>query len=233
MPLSERQKGILKAIRGSLAARGYPPTVRELCAAVGISSTSVANYNLKRLEEKGYLVRNPDTSRGIKLLHESSDSARPGLVEVPLLGRIAAGSPLPIPDSEFPLFAEETIALTRDILPDEASIYALEVRGNSMVDALINDGDIVIIRHQDVAENGDLVAVWLREERETTLKRFYHEGERIRLQPANPTMQPIYVPAENVQIQGKVVLVIRQPERKRPRLPERDQSSSPVHAHSR
>ena len=216
MSLSDRQRQILEAIRSSIVTFGYPPTVRELCSAVGISSTSVVNYNLKRLEEKGYLLRNPQVSSGIKLLHETTGSLqRSNLVEVPLLGRIAAGTPLPIPDSEFPLFAEETIALTRDMLPDEANIYALEVRGNSMIDALINDGDIVIIRHQETAENGDLVAVWLREERETTLKRFYHEGEQVRLQPANPTMQPIYVPTADVQIQGKVVLVIRQPERKR------------------
>ena len=228
MSLSNRQRQILEAIKSSLTTLGYPPTVRELCAKVGISSTSVVNYNLKRMEEKGYLLRDPQISRGIKLLHETGDQRCSGLVEVPLLGRIAAGMPLPIPDSEFPLFAEETIALTQDMLPDEANIYALEVRGNSMIDALINDGDIVIIRHQETAENGDLVAVWLREERETTLKRFYHEGEQVRLQPANPTMQPIYVPTANVQIQGKVVLVIRQPERKRSQLREMDQSNNRV-----
>lgn len=214
MALSERQRDILQAIRRSVSLRGYPPTVREICAEAGISSTSVVNYNLKRLEEKGYLERNPDTSRGIRLLHSDQSGPASALVSVPILGRIAAGNPLPVPDSDFPLFAEESIALTRDLLPDEEDIYALEVRGNSMVDALINDGDIVIMRHQTVAENGDLVAVWLREERETTLKRFYHEGNRVRLQPANPAMQPIYVHPSNVEVQGKVVLVIRQPGRR-------------------
>ena len=228
MALSDRQTRILGAIRRSLAARGYPPTVRELCSAVGISSTSVVNYNLKRLEEKGLLVRNPEVSRGITLLDGSFVARDAQVVDVPLLGRIAAGLPLPIPNSEFPAFAEETIALTRDILPDETDIYALEVRGNSMIDALINDGDIVIVRHQNVADNGDLVAVWLRDERETTLKRLYREGERIRLQPANPYMQPIYVAAEDVEVQGKVVLVIRQPERRRSSALELDRSSSPV-----
>ncbi|MGI6208458.1 MAG: transcriptional repressor LexA [Anaerolineae bacterium] len=216
MALSERQKEILEAIRRSVELHGYPPTVREICTAAGISSTSVVIYNLRRLEEQGYLQRNPETSRGIRLLDpaEQQPQSNPALVEVPILGRIAAGTPLPIPDSEFPIFAEESIALTRDILPDEEEIYALEVRGNSMIDALINDGDIVIMRHQTVADNGDLVAVWLKEERETTLKRFFHEGNRIRLQPANPSMEPIFVHPSNVEVQGKVVLVIRQPGRR-------------------
>ncbi|MHB0877835.1 MAG: transcriptional repressor LexA [Anaerolineae bacterium] len=212
MAMSDRQSRMLEAIKQSLTERGYPPTVRELCDVVGISSTSVVNYNLKRLEDQGYLRRNPDVSRGIQLLADLPANSR--LVEVPLLGRIAAGLPLPVPDSDFAPFAEETIALTRDILPEDSGIYALEVRGNSMVDALINDGDVVVFRHQDVADNGDLVAVWLREERETTLKRFYHEGDRVRLQPANPLMQPIYAHPANVQVQGKVVLVIRQPGRR-------------------
>ncbi len=214
MALSDRQRDIVEAVRRSISSRGYPPTVREICAATGISSTSVVNYNLKRLEEAGYLLRNPETSRGIRLMESLEGDGDSALVSVPLLGRIAAGTPLPIPDTEGPLFADETIALTRDLLSEEDGIYALEVRGQSMIDALINDGDIVVMRHQTVADNGDLVAVWLREERETTLKRFYHEGGRVRLQPANPAMQPIYAHPANVEIQGKVVLVIRQPDRR-------------------
>ena len=129
-----------------------------------------------------------------------------------MLGRIAAGSPLPIPDSssDFGIFGDETIELTRGIIKDTDGIYALQVKGNSMIDALIHDGDIVVMKHQQHAENGDLVAVWLRDEKETTLKRFYLEGDRVRLQPANPTMEPLYFPANNVEIQGKVVCVIRQ-----------------------
>ena len=226
MTISDRQSRMLEAIGQSLMERGYPPTVRELCEAVGISSTSVVNYNLKRLEEQGFLRRNPDVSRGIQLLGDSPGATR--LVAVPLLGRIAAGVPIPVPDSDFPPFAEETIALTRDILPDDADLFALEVRGNSMIDALINDGDVVVVRHQNVADNGDLVAVWLREERETTLKRFYLEGDRVRLQPANPTMQPIYARPENVEVQGKVVLVIRQPGRRYLSKGDPDRSGSPA-----
>lgn len=233
MTLSDRQRDIVEAIRRSISSHGYPPTVREICAATGISSTSVVNYNLKRLEEAGLLRRNPDTSRGIRLLEALESDGGSALVSVPLLGRIAAGVPLPIPDTEGPLFSDETISLTRDLLADDEGIYALEVRGQSMIDALINDGDIVVMRHQTVAENGDLVAVWLQEERETTLKRFYHEGNRVRLQPANPSMQPIYANPANVEIQGKVVLVIRQPERRGALAREARRTDTPALARSR
>ncbi len=227
MALSSRQQNILRAIRDSMESVGYPPTVREICTATGTTSTSVVNYNLKRLEEKGYLLRDPETSRGIRLTEDNPPPDRL-LLTIPLLGRIAAGAPLPIPDTDLALFAEESVSLTRDLLPDERDIFALEVRGTSMIDALINDGDIVIMRHQTVAENGDLVAVWLREERETTLKRFFHEGERIRLQPANPLMQPIYVDPDNAEVQGKVVLVIRQAEKSHRRVMDRERSGSPA-----
>ena len=107
---------------------------------------------------------------------------------------------------------DESIALTRDIIQDPGPLYALQVSGDSMIDALINDGDIVIIKHQSEVVNGDLVAAWLRTEKETTLKRFYWEKgqNRVRLQPANPTMKPIYVHPSNLEIQGKVIAVIRQ-----------------------
>ena len=128
-----------------------------------------------------------------------------------MLGRIAAGTPIPVPDAEFSPFGyEKSVDLTRDIVKDVKGIYALEVQGDSMIDALINDGDIVLMRHQERVENGELAAVWLQDEEETTLKRFYLEGGRVRLQPANPTMQAMYFPAENVQVMGKVVCVIRQ-----------------------
>jgi len=181
---------------------------RYCIPAVGISSTSVVNYNLNILEQKGLIDRDRAISRGIKL----AESLVEQVVSIPLLGRIAAGSPLPIPDSssDFGIFGDETIELTRGIIKDTDGIYALQVKGNSMIDALIHDGDIVVMKHQQHAENGDLVAVWLRDEKETTLKRFYLEGDRVRLQPANPTMEPLYFPANNVEIQGKVVCVIRQ-----------------------
>ena len=104
----------------------------------------------------------------------------------------------------------ETLSLTRDIIKDEEGLFALKVKGNSMIDALINDGDIVVMKKSETAENGEMVAVWLKDEKETTLKRIYREKKRIRLQPMNPTMKAFYASANNVEVQGKVVLVVRQ-----------------------
>jgi repressor LexA len=134
------------------------------------------------------------------------------VVRVPLLGRIAAGEPLPVPDSDFALMADETIELTRGILGEAEGLYALQVQGDSMIDALVHDGDIVVMRHQQQVENGEMAAVWLKDHREVTLKRFYQEkGGRVRLQPANPTMRPIYIDdPRQVEVQGRVVMVIRQ-----------------------
>jgi repressor LexA len=204
MALSERQKGILKFIADFLRRHGYPPTIREIGAKVGISSTSVVNYNLGILERDGYIERDREISRGIRL--PGGLASISGRIQIPLCGRIAAGDPIPIPDDSFPT---ETIELTRDILKEEEGLYALEVRGDSMIDALVHDGDIVIMKHQKEAENGEMVAVWLRDKGETTLKKIYHEGERVRLQPANPLLEPIYVHPRDVEIQGKVMVVIR------------------------
>jgi len=192
---------------------GYPPSIREIGAAAGISSTSVVSYNLRHLEEKGYLSRDREVSRGLKLTSAARTQMMPeGIVRLPLLGRIVAGEPIPVPASDFPLMGDETIELTRDILGDPEGLYALQVEGNSMIDALVHDGDIVIMRHQRRVENGEMVAVWLRDREEVTLKRFYQEkGGRVRLQPANPTMRPIYIDdPRQVEVQGKVVMVIRQ-----------------------
>ncbi|MGB5932142.1 MAG: transcriptional repressor LexA [Anaerolineae bacterium] len=204
MALSERQKGILKFIADFLRRHGYPPTIREIGAKVGISSTSVVNYNLGILERDGYIERDREISRGIRL--PGGLASLSGRIQIPLCGRIAAGDPIPIPDDSFPT---ETIELTRDILKEEEGLYALEVKGDSMIDALVHDGDIVIMKHQKEAENGEMVAVWLRDKGETTLKKIYHEGERVRLQPANPLLEPIYVHPGDVEIQGKVMVVIR------------------------
>jgi len=212
MELSERQRRIMNFIREFTQKKHYPPSIREIGRATGISSTSVVNYNLNILEEKGLIARDRTVSRGIKLLEWPTELAEQ-VISIPLLGRIAAGSPLPVPESssDFSVFGDETIELTRGIIKDADNVYALQVKGNSMIDALIHDGDIVVMKHQQHADNGDLVAVWLREEKETTLKRFYlEENGQVRLQPANPTMAPMYFPASDVEIQGKVVCVIRQ-----------------------
>ncbi len=203
--LSERQKKILEFIAAFTRENRYPPSLREIGEAVGISSTSVVNYNLNILEREGYIERDPLVSRGIKMV--GSHALAPWETwTIPLLGRIAAGEPIPVPDEGPP---QETIEVARDQLKNPAGIYALEVKGDSMIDALVNDGDIVLMRHQETAENGEMVAIWLKDREETTLKRFYQEGKWVRLQPANPTLKPILEPAENVEIQGKVVMVIR------------------------
>jgi len=176
----------------------------------------VVSYNLNLLQAKGYIQRDREISRGVKLIEERVERADMapvvGLVHVPVLGRIVASEPVPIPDDNFsPLDVDESIALTRDIVREKGPIYALQVKGDSMIDALIHDGDIVVMRRQSEVKNGDLVAAWLKAEKETTLKRFYRESKnRVRLQPANPTMAPIFVHPSNLEIQGKVIAVIRQ-----------------------
>ncbi len=213
MGLSQRQQAIVEFIRRFTRDRHYPPTIREIGHDVGISSTSVVNYNLNILEREGLIERDKEVSRGIKLIGAAAEALDPRtLVRVPLLGRIAAGEPIPVPSSDFPLMGDETIELTRGLLPaDMKDIYALQVQGTSMIDAMIGDGDIVVMKHQQTAQNGELVAVWLRDKEETTLKRFFLENGRIRLQPENPTMTPIYPDPANVEVQGKVVLVVRRP----------------------
>ncbi len=211
--LSERQEAILAFLSDYIGENGYPPSIREIGDAAGISSTSVVSYNLKRLEEKGYIDRDPEVSRGLRLTSEDAvaNSGRDDVIQLPLLGRIVAGAPIPAPESDFALMGDETIELSRDLVGDLENLYALQVEGNSMIDALVHDGDVVVMRHQRRVENGEMAAVWLKDSGEVTLKRFYHEGKRVRLQPANPTMAPIYVDdPQMVEVQGKVVMVIRQ-----------------------
>ena len=209
MALSERRRTILSFIQRFSRENGYPPTVREIAEAAGISSTSVVNYHLNVLQAEGYIIRDREVARGLRVVGDAQEASTLSTIDIPLLGVISAGMPIPVPDVAYGPPAQDVIQLTRDIVSDSERLYALRVKGQSMIDALIGDGDIVVLRHQRDAENGDMVAVWLRDEKETTLKRFYREGDRVRLQPANLSMDPIYVPASNVEIQGKVVVVIR------------------------
>lgn len=206
MALSERQRKMIEFIKSFSLNNGYPPTIREIGEAVGISSTSVVNYNLNALQKADLIIRDRTVSRGIRLTEKSGGMRATDLIQVPLLGRIAAGEPIPVPEDGF---ADEQIELTRDLAPAGSDVYALQVRGDSMIDAYINDGDVVVMRHQETANDGDMVAAWLVNEEETTLKRYYHEGHRIRLQPENSQMDAIYVSPDNLQIQGKVLTVIR------------------------
>jgi repressor LexA len=212
MTLTDRQQAILDFIRDFSGKTKYPPTIREIGRSVGISSTSVVNYNLNVLEKQGHIARDKTISRGIKLVGEASEAPPIETVRIPVLGRIAAGEPMPVPGSDFAILGDEMIELTRELLPlNEKDLFALQVRGNSMVDAMIGDGDIVVMQQRQKADNGELVAVWLKDREETTLKRFYLEKGKVRLQPANPTMQPIIADPKNVEVQGRVVLVIRHP----------------------
>ena len=215
MTLSERQVRILEFIETYLGEHDYPPTIREIGKAVGISSTSVVKYNLERLQDKGKIKRSGEVSRGLRLMDNPrfAPSARiiPGdILAIRKLGLISAGTPIAAVGEQDNPFAGETLSLTRDLVPDTANIYALQVKGDSMIDALVHDGDWVIIKYQNTAERGDMVVAWITDREETTLKYYHPEGARVRLQPANPAYEPIYVLAERLEIQGKVVAVVRQ-----------------------
>ena len=206
--LSRRQRAILSFIEEFVTEHDYPPTIRDIQRELGISSTSVVDYNLKVLEGRDLIRRNRNISRGIELVNRSH--TRRNIVAIPVIGQIAAGQPIPVPGDLEGSDAAETVDFSTDLLPDHGrGVFALRVKGHSMVDALINDGDIVLLRTQETCENGETVAVWLKDQKETTLKRFYQEGDRVRLQPATVTMEPIYTPASNVAIQGKLISVMR------------------------
>jgi repressor LexA len=207
--LSPKQGRILQFIRKFIDARGYPPTVRDIVSGCKISSTSVVAYNLARLETAGYIRRHADISRGIELVANQPSNRH--TVTIPVIGEIAAGEPIPVPHSDtWETVAPEELVITEDLTRGKQRVYALRVRGNSMIDALIKDGDIVLMEYVTNAENGDMVAAWLKAEKEVTLKRLFRETNRIRLEPANTQMQPIYSTTDNVEVQGKVITVIRQ-----------------------
>jgi repressor LexA len=205
--LSSKQKRMLSFLRRFRDERDYPPTVRDILKGCGISSTSVVDYNLKILEREGYIKRDREVSRGIELM--GRDKRR--LVPVPVIGNIAAGEPIPVPGSDtWKMEPLDTVEVSSEIVHGKGDVFALKVKGTSMIDALINDGDIVLMQQANTAEDGDMVAAWLKAEEETTLKKIYRERDRIRLQPANSAMEPIYAAPGNVEVQGKVVGVIRQ-----------------------
>jgi len=211
--LSDRQKGILDFIRSFQHSSGYPPTIRQIGEAVGISSTSVVNYNLNKLEKDGYLTRDLKVSRGLRLVESVEVIAETlgMIIRIPRLGRIAAGQPITIPNAPDAVAPGDAIEITRSLIKGPLeNLFALEVRGDSMIEDGIYGGDIVVLKKQETARDGEMVAVWLADKEETTLKHFYLENGRVRLQPANKTMQPIYADPKNVRIQGKVVLVVRQ-----------------------
>ena len=193
----QRAERILEYIRETVADHGYPPTVREIAEAVGLASTSAVHHHLTKLEKDGRLQKQATRSRALTL----PDSLVGRVVRAPIVGEIAAGSPIyAYPDRS------ETLGVPAELAGRGRSTFVLRVRGKSMIEDHIDDGDYVVVQEQNTARDDD-VAVALLEDSTATLKRFYRERDRIRLQPANGEMQPIY--ARDVQIQGKVIGVIR------------------------
>ncbi|HWI64018.1 MAG TPA: transcriptional repressor LexA [Symbiobacteriaceae bacterium] len=200
--LTERQRQVLQFIKEEIRAKGYPPSVREIGEAIGLSSSSTVHGHMARLEEKGFIRRDPTKPRAIEVLDETFSLPRKRTVNVPVVGRVTAG---------LPIFADQNVEdhfpLPADFVrADESELFFLTVQGDSMIDAGILDGDYVLVRRQQSATNGDIVVALIEDE--ATVKRFYKEQGHIRLQPENRFMDPIIVP--NAQILGKVVGLIRQ-----------------------
>lgn len=208
--LSDKQQRMVRYVDRFLSEKGFPPSIRDIQRGCSISSTSVVDYNLNVLESRGIISRHADISRGIRLLNKSSESR--DVSTVPVIGMIAAGEPIPVPtpDTWDVAAVSDTIGVPSELIGGKRNIYALRVKGASMVDALINDGDIVLMQHVNAVENGQMAAVWLKSEKEVTLKKVYVEPDKIRLQPANSQMQPFYTESDNIEIQGRVIAVVRQ-----------------------
>ena len=205
MRITNTRERIYNFIKDFANAKGYTPTVREIVKGCNISTTSVVQHHLNRLEKDGRIQRDPLVFRSIRLTEKI-----PSDTDVPLLGTIAAGEPIPVPGADtWSSDAQEMIAVPSTILQGKSSVFALRVKGQSMIDALIDDGDVVLLQPITTFTDGDMAAVWLKDRQEVTLKRVYKEKANVRLQPANSTMSPIIVKAKNVAIQGKVVGVIR------------------------
>jgi repressor LexA len=225
--LTDPQIKVLKVIEEYQNTNGFPPSIRDIQDLGKFSSTSVVNYYLEQLETMGHIKRSGRVSRGIRLVRPFSEIGQAAgqklqqvretvqqVLRIPVMGRIFASEPVPVPSSDFAyLDAESVVNVARSMLPAREKVdelFALEVNGDSMIDAMVNDGDIVIMKPAKDVHNGDLVAIWLRDKDETTLKYFYLEDGKVRLQPANPTMKPIYIDdPSTVDIQGKIVMIIR------------------------
>ena len=212
-PLSKRQKAMLDYIQDFMKSNSYPPTVRDIQAGCDISSTSVVDYNLQILQREGYLQRKREVSRGIELLGEAASSAGDtfrNLMTVPVLGNIAAGEPLPVANTGPWNNADfDNVDLPPFLTKGKENIFALRVKGESMIDALVGDGDLVLLEPVTQPQNGDMVAAWLQDREEATLKHFYLDGDQVRLVPANSQLSPITVDATNVAVKGRVVGVVR------------------------
>jgi len=200
MPLTKRQKEILDYIESFIDEQGYAPSFEEIAESFGYSSLATVHEHLSNLERKGYIRKSYNESRSIELV--GRDTGTP-VVELPLLGAVAAGLPIEAIEEN------ETLAVPPDMISRRRDNYVLRVEGNSMIEEQIRDGDYIVVQAQDRAEDGQMVVALVAEEA-ATVKKLYREPDgRIRLQPANATMDPIFVPASDVRIQGVVVGVIR------------------------
>ena len=200
---SQRER-VFQYVVSHLDENCYPPTYDEIREAVGLSSRSHVDYYLKSLEADGYIQRIPRTPRGLRVVGREAGRA-PAAFEVKVEGTIAAGSPLELADR-----SDQGIDLSPQIADPKKDLYALQVQGESMVDDRISDGDVVIVERQEETHRGQMAVVHLQDRNEATLKRVYAEEDRVRLQPAHPSMSPIYADARDVRVQGRVVAVIRQ-----------------------
>ena len=204
--VSDTRLRILNFIGKFLDGRGYAPTVRDIARGCNISTPSVVQHHLNTLERQGYIRRDPEIFRSIQLVERK----REVISRVPLLGTIAAGKPIPVPTPDtWTTVPEETLQLTEEVTQGKKDLYALRVKGTSMIDAFVDDGDIVLIQPTSKVEDGEMAVVWLKAEQEVTLKKVYHEARRIRLQPANKEMKPMYYQPDDVEIQGRVSGVLR------------------------
>jgi len=199
--LSEKQKKILDFLKQEILTKGYPPSVREICDAVGLKSTSTVHGYLERLEKKGLIRRDPTKPRAIEILDDTTYVFKKELVNVPIVGRVTAGQPILAVEN-----IEDTFPIPAQYLHNKNNdVFMLTVEGDSMVEAGILDGDMVLVEKKPTAQNGDIVVALIEDE--ATVKKFYKEKEYIRLQPENSAMEPIIV--KDVTILGKVIGVIR------------------------
>ena len=201
---------MVEFIQGFLEDHHFPPTVRDIQGGCEISSTSVVDYNLRILQREGYIRRRSEVSRGIELLKDSSGrEARPdNVVAVPVVGMIAAGEPLHIPGAASRSDADEVVDLPTFLTRGNSEVFAVRVKGESMIDALVADGDLIVLEPATEALNGEMVAAEIDGD-EVTLKHFFMQNGTVTLQPANSAFDPIVVPAGKVQVRGKVVGVVR------------------------
>ncbi|MFW5435647.1 transcriptional repressor LexA [Paenibacillus apiarius] len=202
--ISSRQQAILDFIRNEVRAKGYPPSVREIGEAVGLASSSTVHGHLDRLEKKGFIRRDPTKPRAIELLsHEQSERNEftHTVARIPVVGKVTAGAPITATEN-----IEDYFPLPMHMIGDDENVFMLSVIGDSMIEAGIHNGDYVIVRQQQTANNGDIV-VAMTEDDEATVKTFYREKDHIRLQPENPTYEPIRL--QHVTILGKVIGLFR------------------------